>query len=137
MRDEAAEIVGVVGDVRHADVKAAPFPGLYLPRAQHATWLSCLLIRPAAGAQGVAASARAVIQSIDPEQPVQHITTLDRVVRESTGLVGAVRVADEDSVGNWPTRQVVPSPGAKGFDYYSGKDRVMADAPTPRRRASG
>jgi hypothetical protein len=33
-----------------------------------------------------------------------------------------------NNVGNWPTRQLVPPPGAKGFDYYSVKDRAMAQA---------
>lgn len=30
--------------------------------------------------------------------------------------------------GNWPTRQRVAPRGAKGFDYYSIKDRAMAAA---------
>jgi hypothetical protein len=33
-----------------------------------------------------------------------------------------------NNLGDWPTRQVAPPRGAKGFDYYSIKDRVMADA---------
>jgi hypothetical protein len=32
-----------------------------------------------------------------------------------------------NNVGNWPTREVAPR-GAKGFDYYSLKDREMAEA---------
>ncbi len=33
-----------------------------------------------------------------------------------------------NNVGNWPTREVPAPGGAKGFDYYSVKDRAMADA---------
>lgn len=33
-----------------------------------------------------------------------------------------------NNVGCWPARQVAAPPGARGFDYYSVKDRVMADA---------
>ena len=33
-----------------------------------------------------------------------------------------------NNVGHWPARQVAAPPGARGFDYYSMKDRVMADA---------
>jgi hypothetical protein len=33
-----------------------------------------------------------------------------------------------NNAGNWPTRQLVAPPRAKGFDYYSVKDRAMADA---------
>lgn len=43
-------------------------------------------------------------------------------------LVHCMKDHCRNNVGNWPTRQVIPSAGAKGFDYYSGKDRVMADS---------
>lgn len=33
-----------------------------------------------------------------------------------------------NNVGGWPTFQVAAPKGARGFDYYSLKDRVMADA---------
>lgn len=33
-----------------------------------------------------------------------------------------------NNLGSWPTRQVVAPRGAKGFDYYSVKDRAMAEA---------
>jgi hypothetical protein len=31
-------------------------------------------------------------------------------------------------VGNWPTREIDAPRGARGFDYYSLKDRAMAEA---------
>jgi hypothetical protein len=43
-------------------------------------------------------------------------------------LVHCMKDHCRNNVGNWPTRQVVPRPGARGFDYYAGKDRAMADA---------
>jgi hypothetical protein len=33
-----------------------------------------------------------------------------------------------NNVGHWPTHEVTPPKGARGFDFYSAKDRVMADA---------
>ena len=33
-----------------------------------------------------------------------------------------------NNVGTWPTLQVAAPKGARGFDYYSLKDRAMADA---------
>jgi putative ABC transport system permease protein len=78
------EIVGIVGDVRHVDVTRPPFPALYVPRAQDPTELICLVVRPIPGASGVPAAVRAAVQSVDPEQPVEKVTTLDRIVREST-----------------------------------------------------
>ncbi len=32
-----------------------------------------------------------------------------------------------NNVGHWPTREVPAPKGARGFDFYSTKDRVMAD----------
>jgi len=32
-----------------------------------------------------------------------------------------------NNVGRWPTREVPAPKGARGFDFYSTKDRVMAD----------
>jgi hypothetical protein len=33
-----------------------------------------------------------------------------------------------NNVGQWPTHEVPGPKGARGFDFYSAKDRVMADA---------
>lgn len=43
-------------------------------------------------------------------------------------LVHCMKDYCRNNVGNWPTRQVVAPRGAKGFDYYSLKDRAMAEA---------
>ena len=43
-------------------------------------------------------------------------------------LVHCMKNHCRNNVGNWPTRQVVAPPGAKGFAYYSVKDRAMAEA---------
>ena len=33
-----------------------------------------------------------------------------------------------NNVGDWPTREIDAPRGARGFDYYSLKDRAMAEA---------
>jgi hypothetical protein len=43
-------------------------------------------------------------------------------------LVHCMKDHCRNNVGNWPTCQVVAPRGAKGFDYYSLKDRAMAEA---------
>jgi hypothetical protein len=42
-------------------------------------------------------------------------------------LVHCMKDQCRNNVGNWPTREVVAPGGARGFDYYSLKDRVMAE----------
>ena len=43
-------------------------------------------------------------------------------------LVYCMKDHCRNNVGNWPTREVAAPRGAKGFDYYSLKDRAMAKA---------
>ena len=43
-------------------------------------------------------------------------------------LVHCMRDHCRNNVGDWPTREVDAPRGAKGFDYYSLKDRAMAEA---------
>ncbi len=43
-------------------------------------------------------------------------------------LVHCMKDHCRNNIGNWATRQLVAPRGAKGFDYYSIKDRAMADA---------
>lgn len=43
-------------------------------------------------------------------------------------LVHCMKDHCRNNVGNWPTRHVEAPRGAKGFDYYSLKDRAMAEA---------
>lgn len=43
-------------------------------------------------------------------------------------LVHCMKDHCRNNVRNWPTRQLEAPRGAKGFDYYSVKDRAMADA---------
>jgi hypothetical protein len=43
-------------------------------------------------------------------------------------LVHCMKDHCRNNVGNWPTREVDAPRGARGFDYYSLKDRAMAEA---------
>jgi hypothetical protein len=43
-------------------------------------------------------------------------------------IVHCMKDHRRNNVGNWPTREVAAPRGAKGFDYYSLKDRAMAEA---------
>lgn len=42
-------------------------------------------------------------------------------------LVHCMKDHCRNNVGSWPTREVDAPSGARGFDYYSLKDRAMAD----------
>lgn len=42
-------------------------------------------------------------------------------------LVHCMKDHCRNNVGHWPTHEVPAPKGARGFDFYSAKDRVMAD----------
>ena len=46
----------------------------------------------------------------------------------SNVLVHCMKDRCRNNVGSWPTREVDAPRGARGFDYYSLKDRAMAEA---------
>ena len=80
-----AEIIGVVGDVRYAQVVADAAPAFYVPAAQFPAELMCLVIKPQPGMRAAVSQAlRTAVQTIDPEQPVEGLTTLEDIVAKST-----------------------------------------------------
>ncbi len=77
------EIIGVVGDVRHVGVAETAGPAYYVPRTQASSEVVCLVVRASADAENLAPTIRNIVRSIDPAQPIQGTTTLDRLVFDS------------------------------------------------------
>jgi len=84
LRDRKPEIVGVVGDVRQVSVTEAPRAAYYLPQTQDPTGVLCLVARAQGDTTAAAAAIRKIVDSLDPQQPVERITTLDRIVEQTT-----------------------------------------------------
>jgi putative ABC transport system permease protein len=83
--DRVMRIVGVVADVRYASAARPPMPSVYLAAAQERPFAICLVVEPKPGARGTVVDAlRQAVQAIDPEQPVERITTIDQILSEST-----------------------------------------------------
>jgi putative ABC transport system permease protein len=76
-------IVGVVGDVRHARLDAPKTNQIYLPHAQFTDSDMVLVIRTKGDPRDVAAAARALIRSVDPNQPVARVATVRQIVTAS------------------------------------------------------
>ncbi len=74
----SVEIVGVVGDVRQYSLAAAPLDQVFLSIRQF-TGLGTCLVRTAADPLRLEQVVRAAVHAIGPEQPVDHIRTLDEV----------------------------------------------------------
>lgn len=76
-------IVGVVGDTKPRELRSEPVAELYMPYAQQPEPGMSLMIRYRDGATGVAAAVRNEVLTLDKDQPVYSIRTLDSVLFES------------------------------------------------------
>jgi putative ABC transport system permease protein len=95
------EIIGVVGDIRHRTLEAAPFATMYLPTLD--TGSMNLTIRAAGDPMSLAAAVRREARAIDPDQPLAAVRTMEQVLSESVaapryrtwllGLFAAVALA--------------------------------------------
>jgi putative ABC transport system permease protein len=101
--DIAAEVVGVVGDVRLVQLETAPRGTLYWPESHLPYNFMTVIARGRDGKAPAAAELRAAIASVDPELPLTSIQEMEEVVARSLGrprvtlflmsLFGAVALA--------------------------------------------
>ncbi len=78
------EIVGVVGDVKHAGADREVRPTLYVSFLQSPAQRMNLVLRTTAAPASLVASAKRAIWSIDRDQPIYRIESMEDVVAEAT-----------------------------------------------------
>ncbi|HEY2431873.1 MAG TPA: ABC transporter permease [Vicinamibacterales bacterium] len=76
-------VVGVAGDVNHADLTEPPRAAMYNPQAQRPDASVAVLKTATADATAVAAAARRVVRDIDPSVPVYQVASLASLIGES------------------------------------------------------
>jgi putative ABC transport system permease protein len=76
------EVVGVVGDVRHYGLDAAPSDQVYLAQAQYPSQGMVIVARGPAP-EAIPAAVRGAVRSLDPELPLFNVRALDAVVADS------------------------------------------------------
>jgi predicted lysophospholipase L1 biosynthesis ABC-type transport system permease subunit len=83
-------VVGVVGDVRVRGLEGASEPQTYLPykQAEDGAWVFYaprnLAVRTSGAPSSLAPAIRRIIQSVDREQPVSDVQTLEQIVESKT-----------------------------------------------------
>jgi len=77
------EIVGVVGSVRHHGFTRDPRPEMVLPYRQFQFNGMTLVVRSEIEHSAVAEAIRAVVQSLDPQQPVYRVRAVDELLADS------------------------------------------------------
>jgi putative ABC transport system permease protein len=79
------EVVGVVGDVRGLDLGGQPWPQMYLPILQQPQSVTApfLVIHGTQNSGAISASLRGVIRSVDKNEPIASIGTMEQLVSQS------------------------------------------------------
>jgi putative ABC transport system permease protein len=77
------EIVGIVHDVKLAGLDAPSEPAYYLPASQAPLEDMMILVRTTTDPLSIAGAVRQAVWSIDPNQPLANISTLEKVVDDS------------------------------------------------------
>jgi putative ABC transport system permease protein len=80
------EIVGVVKDVRNDDLWR-PEPAIYVPFAQSPVPAVFVVVRTAVAPMSVVPALRDAVLSLDNEQPVRRIRTMDEIVSDTYGAI--------------------------------------------------
>jgi putative ABC transport system permease protein len=80
-------IVGIVGSVRQAGLDRNPIPEVYLPTTQlpDSGWMSemSLVVSGSIPPENLASSIRTAVHTIDPNQPIYRVKTMERVIADS------------------------------------------------------
>lgn len=77
------EVVGVVGDVRHGELRAAALPEIYLPNAQLPRTAMAVMVRTATEPMSVARSVTTAVHGIDSGVAVAQLRPMTEVVAAS------------------------------------------------------
>jgi putative ABC transport system permease protein len=79
------EIVGVVGNVRHAALEDEAKPEVYLPLAQFPRGFMTLAVRASGDPLQTLAAVRGQVRAIDKDQSVSNIHTMEELLANSVG----------------------------------------------------
>ena len=85
MKDENVpnEIIGVVADSKHVALDGEPEPMAYWPHPELTYPFMTFVIRTRGDAANTAGAARNVIHTLDPQQPIGDVTTMQRLLAKS------------------------------------------------------
>jgi putative ABC transport system permease protein len=78
-----SEIIGVVADHKHLGLDVAVEPVVYWPHSELVYSGMTLMLRTRGDAGALASAARNVIHSLDPQQPIGEVTTMETLLSTS------------------------------------------------------
>lgn len=77
------QVVGIVADVRLTSMTDAPRPEMYVPYAQHPDGFMFMVARTNSNPLALAPTIRREVLTLDKDQPITEIRTMDQVVASS------------------------------------------------------
>ncbi|HXE13339.1 MAG TPA: ABC transporter permease [Bryobacteraceae bacterium] len=80
------EIVGIVKDVRNQDLWR-PEPAIYIPFAQNPSASAFVAVRTALPPASIVTALRDTVRSLDKEQPINQIRTMNDIVSQTYGAI--------------------------------------------------
>lgn len=81
----AAEIVGVVADIRHEALSDEGLEAIYASNAQNPGIFMTMAVRTAGEPMAMAGDVRAAVWSLDPDQPMWKVRSLESLITASLG----------------------------------------------------
>jgi putative ABC transport system permease protein len=81
MNDEAYEIIGIVGDIRHQSLGSPAVPTMYMPSLQRGG--TNIVIRTQGDPLSIVGAVRKEVQALDPDQPIAAVRTMNEWVAMS------------------------------------------------------
>jgi putative ABC transport system permease protein len=81
--NEPTEIIGVVADTKHLSLNGESEVMAYWPQPELVYSSMTLVVRTRGEAGNLAGAARNVIHTIDPQQPIGEVSTMDRLLAKS------------------------------------------------------
>jgi putative ABC transport system permease protein len=82
-QEQSFEVVGVVGDVRAFGLAEQPWPTMYFPIFQQPQDAAFLVIHSAQNPSIVSAALPGVIRSVDKNEPISSVSTMEQLVSQS------------------------------------------------------
>jgi len=76
-------IVGMAASTRQTDLKVAPEPTIFLSQAQSPRYFGALVVRTALAPSAAARGVEDAIRTVDPDQAISHIESMEQVVSDS------------------------------------------------------
>ncbi|HEU0091249.1 MAG TPA: ABC transporter permease [Vicinamibacteria bacterium] len=85
-------VVGIAGDVKHGSFVDAPAPQAYTPHEQDPRIFACVVARTAGDPMTAAASLRQAIWTVDPQQPVWKVRSMEALLAGARGPARALSI---------------------------------------------